>query len=104
MSEIEDKVRAAVADASDPEVRDAITAVLDMSAKWRATGLVGSAFADEILLALSEPLGLRIKMGQFAQLVEVVDLEPACGHSTLPQYAPRCCTLDCPNYAGGFSR
>lgn len=99
MSEIESKIRDAVAEGSDVEVRDAITAVLDMSAKWRANGLVGSAFADEILLALGEPLGLRLEMGQYAQLVEVVDLRPPCGHSTLPMYAPRCCTLDCPNYA-----
>lgn len=104
MSEIEAKVREAADEASGEEIHAAITAVLDMSAKWRAVGVVGSAFADEILLALGEPLGLRLALGQFAQLVEVVDTRPPCGHSTLPQYAPRCCTVGCSNYAGGYSR
>jgi hypothetical protein len=104
VTEIEYKVREAVAERSDVEVRAAAAAVLDMAAKWRETGLVGAAFADEVLMALGEPLGLRLTIGQYAQLVEVVDRNPPCGHSTMLQYEPRCCTPGCPNYAGGYAR
>lgn len=104
MSSIPEKVRAAADDADREQLRAAVQAVLDKAAAWTAAGMPMSAIGDELLLTIGPALGVPLKMGQFAQLVEVVDDTPPCGHSTLAQYAPRCCTLECPNYAGGSAR
>ncbi len=104
MTSIPDKLRAAINVPPFGGDRRALHAIVDKAEKWQAAGMPMSALGDELLLTIGPPLGMRLEIGQYAQLVEVVDDTPSCGHSTLPQYAPRCCTLGCPNYAGGSTR
>ncbi len=73
---IPEKVRAFAAPAADAETTAALLAVLDRADKWRAAGMPWSALGDELLLTVAKPLGLRIEMGQFSQLVDL-DEEPS---------------------------
>ncbi len=53
------------------QLSDAVLAVLDLADRWRAAGTPMAALADELLLTVAPAFGLRIEMGQFAQLVEL---------------------------------
>lgn len=65
------KVRVAIEDGSSDDRRSALLAVLDKAEAWRAEGMPWSALGDELLLTVGPPLGLRLKMGPFAQIIDL---------------------------------
>lgn len=74
MSAIGDKVldRAERLIEEQPEqVVHAIAALVAKAEAWKAAGMPFSALGDEILLTVGVPLGLRLKIGEFAQLIDL---------------------------------
>lgn len=71
MSPIADKVRYAAFTANFGKLYAAISDVIALTEQMRAEHQVGAAFADTILLTLAKPLGLRVELGRFAQLVDL---------------------------------
>jgi hypothetical protein len=66
-----EKVRVAADAANIQVLRAAVEAIIDRSEKWQGAGMPFSALGDELLLVLAEPLGLRLVMGRFAQIVDL---------------------------------
>jgi hypothetical protein len=61
---------------SDPlKLRDAIEGIVALAEKMRAESQTGAFIADTILLTLAKPLGLRIELGKYAQLVDLDEEE-----------------------------
>lgn len=56
----------------DPrKLRAAIEALVAKAEAWQAQGMPRSALGDEILLTIGVPLGLRLEIGKYAQLVDL---------------------------------
>lgn len=68
---IPDKLRAAADDPVHGGLHDAVLAVIAKAEKWQAAGMPLSAIGDELLLTIGPPLGVRLQVGQYAQLVEL---------------------------------
>ncbi len=76
MSTIPDKLRAAAEDPVAGGLYSAVIAVIERAEQWQAAGMPMSALGDELLLTIGEPLGVRLDIGPFAQLVDL-DEKPA---------------------------
>ncbi len=71
MSVIPGRLRAAAGDPIHGGLRAAVIAVIDKAEAWQAAGMPMSALGDELLLTLGPALGVRLTVGQFAQLVDL---------------------------------
>ncbi len=71
MTSIPDKLRTATDEAVWRDLNDAVRAVIAKAEAWQTAGMPMSALGDELLLTIGPPLGVRLEVGQFAQLVDL---------------------------------